>query len=535
MRWRLAVACLAVLAGAVCGRSATSRQEREAPPDAGVEEQDVAAAPDAAVEDTGGPAPTDAGGEPDVPEEDAGPEGPADTGTDTGADTDTGTDTDADAGTDAGTDADTGSDTDTGTDTGSGTGRCPWPAGEDPDGDGLESCVEHELLLHPELPDTDGNGLDDGVVVIGERLRLRGPFAAPPAVTLGAAELAPAMDADGAALTVVVPEGTPAGPAALAVDGALLAGVTVVRLALVGGAGDELRRLDVGGPAEVGRGLQLPGPPGGLVLLPGGAEALVSLPDAGAVVPVDLVAWRVLGEPLPVGDVPRALAVLPGGTAAVVACYFGRTLRRVELGPEGPAAGPEIDLEGMPSDLTRLPEGLAVALVDRDTVAVLHPDEGGDLELTVTLPVAPGPEAVRYDPLGDRLLVASGLSNAVTALLRPDWEARDTPLPGSPIHLDLSPLSALALVGTLEGEVVPVDLTGGRFEVGEPLALGAQPGVPVFLDGGAEVVVPLSITVDEPPARDRRLARLRMVEGTLVDTGERTVTLEAPWLLGVQP
>ncbi len=87
----------------------------------------------------------------------------------------------------------------------------------------------------------------------------------------------------------------------------------------------------------------------------------------------------------------------------------------------------------------------------------------------------------------------------------------------------------------MSGAVAPVGLAGGRLEPGEPLLLGAQPGRPAFVDGGGVALVPRSLTLEDPPGRDRRLAVVQVVDGALVDTGEHVATLEAPWLVVVQP
>ena len=74
----------------------------------------------------------------------------------------------------------------------------------------------------------------------------------------------------------------------------------------------------------------------------------------------------------------------------------------------------------------------------------------------------------------------------------------------------------------------------GEHDVGG-CGAGGEPGRPAFVDGGGVALVPRSLTLEDPPGRDRRLAVVQVVDGALVDTGEHVATLEAPWLVVVQP
>ena len=414
--------------------------------------------------------------------------------------------------------------------------RCPYPQASDPDGDGLTSCAEYELLLHPELADSDGNGLFDGVVAIGERIRVRGPFDGAPVVRLDEQLLVSTLGEDGAWAQVTVPEGHPPGAAALSVEEVALATLRVTRLALVGGVEERLQRVDLGTLEPLGRWLRLPGPPGGLALLPGGRLALVTLPDSDQVQLVDVVQGEPVGDPAGVCELPRAVLALPAPGQALVACYFGQAVVGVSYGPEGLSVGDPLPLQGMPFDLALYPDGVAVSLSDSDEVVLLGTGDDDALQVTSRHPVEAGPETLAYDSLGDRLLVASGLAAAVTALPLEDLAPLRLELPADPMSLTLALAEPLAVVATLQGELLPAGLAGGRFELGQGIALGARPGRPAFVDDDSRLIVPLSL-VDgaQPPQRAAELAIVDVVQGALVDSAERIPSLQSPWIVRVQP
>ncbi len=360
----------------------------------------------------------------------------------------------------------------------------------DPDEDGLDGCAESLRRTDDGRSDTDGNGLMDGQVLVGERVRLRGDFETPPGLRLGGVIIETELEAGGAAFTV--PGRMPEGPAELRLRGEPVMTLEVVRASVVIGA--EAWRVD-GRGARIGAPVPLAGRAAGAALT-GLTELTVAIPSVG-LQRVDLVSGEA-SEPHPL-------------LGAVDLAVHGERLAVLRVDP------PRVDLldrqlepitahafEAQPGGLAANGEAVAVSLPALDELLLLP--EGR----RVSLPTGSRPRALAWDGAA-WVLTAPGTQS----ILRVAGEVRRR----------ASPVAAPTVltpnwVGGLASEVARLD--------GAPIALDGVPGWPSARDGG--LWVPLSYARATP---GEGLGALLRIEGD--EVGERRPAPAGAWRVLTQP
>ncbi len=327
---------------------------------------------------------------------------------------------------------------------------CPED-GPDQDGDGLSDCEEALRGQDPVLSDSDRNGLDDGRVVIGERLAL-GAFDRAPIVELGAHRL-PVEWANGEATATIAPS-LPAGLHALRVDDQHWLRLEVVRLGVLSSEAGVERRDALGQPI----GAPIAGAPArAMAISPEGAHLAVAHADGLRF--IDLVAWRPSSE-LPLPDLRHITASPTGWLTATRSALSLVT-------PEGPVAAHP--LPAAPGGLAYRGGWAALSLPARDALLLVPVGEGLGQPVEVPLPAGTAPRALAWSPQGV-LVLGTGdntLHRVAPEGLRIDRVALPLRLPST-----LSVGHGAALIAGIEAEALRVELPA--LAVGGPFAL---PGV----------------------------------------------------------
>jgi DNA-binding beta-propeller fold protein YncE len=298
--------------------------------------------------------------------------------------------------------------------------------------------------------------------------------------------------------------------------------------------GQLLPPIDIGGPASYGS----------VAISPDGSRAYVGRKDSKDVVAIDLRTGRLVGSPIPIGEIPTAIAITPDGRRAYVVDSTGSELEPAETitvldTQTGSVVGGPIKVGRAPSDVAIAPDGSKAYVVNQfsNTVTVL--DTGTNAALGEPITIVEQTTDIAISPDGSRAYVTSQISDVVSAIdTHTDRVVGESPkLIGGSFPIAISPDGGRAYVASLnESFLSVVDVRAGQLlpgvsgiEAPEFVAI-APDGRTVYLAGSeatnvaaldagtSQLRVPIpvgkgaagiAVVPDQPPAASFTVARAR--------------------------
>jgi YVTN family beta-propeller protein len=199
-----------------------------------------------------------------------------------------------------------------------------------------------------------------------------------------------------------------------------------------------------------------------VAISPDGQRAYAALESEGKIAVIDPETAKAIGS-FPVGAQPRSVAFSPDGSEAYVGLGTGEIVV-VDTATEE-VVGKPIPIGGFVTSIAFSPGGETAYATSNaiDEVQVIDVALG---EVVKSIPVAPGsePHSLAVSPDGRDLYVGSIEPPSITVVEIPAYHVigKPIPLPTRPNEIAIAPGGATALVAG--GEVVPVNLSGGRAE-----------------------------------------------------------------------